>query len=57
MSNTHRHNWFGKEIRDGEHGKKCPEPNCSYCGNGKSKNNLIRKLRRSNTKTIQKELE
>lgn len=52
MSRTKRHNWDGKEIRDGQHGKLCPEPNCGYCMNGLSKFWFKRKQRRNNKKII-----
>lgn len=46
MSRTKRRNWFGKPIRDGEHGKKCPSDGCSYCVTGEYKKEARRKLRR-----------
>jgi hypothetical protein len=52
VSRTKRHNWDGKEIRDGQHGKLCPEPNCGYCMNGLSKFWFKRKQRRNNKKII-----
>lgn len=46
MSRTRRRNYRGEPMRDGGHGKKCPEPNCNICGIGFMKRVLRRKARR-----------
>ena len=45
MSHTNRKNWKGQTIKDGEHGKRCPEPDCDYCMNGRQKRPFRRKIR------------
>ena len=45
MSRTERKDWKGRPIHDGEHGKRCPEPNCDYCMNGQQKRPFRRKMR------------
>lgn len=52
MSRTKRRNWYGKQIRDGEHAKRCPEPDCDYCINGESKYWFKRKFRREQKKEL-----
>lgn len=47
MSRTRRTNYRGEPIRDGEHGKKCPEANCNVCGTGYMKRVLRRLARRA----------
>ena len=47
MSRTKRTNYRGEPIRDGEHGKKCPEANCNVCGTGYMKRVLRRLVRRA----------
>ena len=47
MSRTKRTNYRGEPIRDGEHGKKCPEANCNVCGTGYMKRVLRRLARRA----------
>ena len=47
MSRTKRHNYLGEPIRDGAHGKKCPEANCNVCGTGYMKRVLRRLVRRA----------
>ena len=46
MSRTKRTNYRGEPIRDGEHGKKCPERDCNVCGTGFYKRIMRRLLRR-----------
>ena len=31
MTRTTRRDWRGRPIRDGQHGRRCPEPNCDTC--------------------------
>ena len=31
MARTERTRYDGTKIRDGEHGHRCPEPQCSWC--------------------------
>lgn len=45
MSRTKRTDWKGHSIKDGEHGKRCPELNCAYCNHGERKRLFRRKLR------------
>ena len=47
MSRTKRTNYRGEPIRDGEHGKKCPEATCNVCGTGYMKLVLWRLVRRA----------
>lgn len=31
MSRTQRRDWRGRPIRDGQHARRCPEPDCATC--------------------------
>ena len=31
MTNTTRRDYRDRPIRDGQHGRRCPEPNCTTC--------------------------
>lgn len=31
MSRTERSDYRGRPIRDGQHGRHCPSPNCTTC--------------------------
>ena len=57
MSRTNRKDWKGRQIHDGEHGKRCPEPNCAYCEHGERKRPFRRKLRHMWKKIMKKEVE
>ena len=35
MSRTRRKDWSGRTIRDGQHGSRCPEPDCDTCATAK----------------------
>ena len=37
MSRTYRRNWRGQPIRDGAHGRRCPERNCSWCAQSRTR--------------------
>ena len=46
MSDTERTRYDGASIRDGDWGKRCPEPNCPVCVIGKHEKRAHNKRRR-----------
>ena len=46
MSGTERTRYDGTPIRDGDWGKRCPEPNCPECVIGKYEKQAHNKRRR-----------
>ena len=55
MSRTNRKDWRGRPIKDGEHGKRCPEQDCAYCMNGEQKRPFRRKVRHMWKKIMKKD--
>lgn len=45
MTDTYRRDYLGHERRDGEHCKRCPEPDCNVCVNGAAKRPARRRVR------------
>jgi len=52
MSRTHRHTYLGKPAREGEYCRKCPDPDCNICGQGKAKRGHRRRERHRKTAAI-----
>ena len=50
MSRTVRKKYGGHEIRDGEWGKRCPEPGCPVCVQGREQKKAHNKKVRSEGK-------
>ncbi len=45
VSRTNRQDWKGRPIKDGDHGKRCPESGCAICMTGDQKRPFRRNLR------------
>jgi hypothetical protein len=55
VSRTNRKDWKGRPIKDGDHGKRCPEPDCAYCKHGEQKRPFRRKVRHMWKKIMKKD--
>lgn len=57
MARTRRRRFDGHEIRDGDWGKRFPDPQCNVCGTGDYKGENNRLARRRQRSAIERELE
>lgn len=56
MSRTRRKRFDGHKIRDGEWGRRCPDPQCNMCGTGNYKGENNRLERRRQQDAVEYEL-
>jgi hypothetical protein len=40
MTRTTRRDYRGRPIRDGQHGRRCPEPNCTTCAASRTRDKV-----------------